>query len=83
MQTWEKGENLKCHHGLFLLQGSRMPLQRREDHGLVTSPHLAPPRTRCQLRGAGEVRDDFALSPEGSGEAPLPSSGRAVSQRSC
>lgn len=56
----EKGKKPKCHHSLFLLWWSRMPLQLWEDHGLVTSPHLALSQACCPLRGADVVRDDFA-----------------------
>lgn len=77
----EKDKNTKCQHNLFLIRGSRMPLQHWEHCGLATFPHLTPVHTCCQPREAGVVRDDFALS-SGSGQAPLWSAGRAVTHRS-
>lgn len=61
----EKDKNTKCHHNLFVIRGSRMPLQCWEDCGLAASPHLNPAHT-CQPREADVVRDDFALSSEGA-----------------
>lgn len=77
----DKDKNTKCHHNLFLIRGSRMPLKCWGDCGLATFLHLNPAHSCSQPREAGVVRM-ILLSSEDGGQAPLWSAGRTVTHRS-